>query len=425
MTREGFEALDPCVHCGFCLPACPTYLATGDESDSPRGRILLMRALERGELSPRDDALREHLDLCLGCRGCEPVCPAGVGYGRGLEAARERLAQANGIPLLARLTLALFRHRSSWRPLLGAARWFRGSRLPAALAGESRFGFAMGMLAATKADQRTDGRTDGSRGGVHPSVRLSDRPSKAPPQVRATVALFRGCVMDGLFGHVHAATRRTLEANGYRVKEIEGQVCCGALHQHAGNRSAARELLTANAAAFAGAADYVVVNSAGCGALLRDAAHVAGPAARELGQKTRDVSELLAATGPRAGAPLPLDIAYDPPCHLEHAQGVRDPPTLMLAAIPGLRVRRLPGAERCCGGAGIFGLLHPEMSRAVLADKVALIESAIPRPALVATGNPGCIMQLGAGLRARKLRIGVIHPVELLDESYARAGYYC
>jgi glycolate oxidase iron-sulfur subunit len=231
--------------------------------------------------------------------------------------------------------------------------------------------------------------------------------------------------MDGLFGHVHAATRRTLEANGYRVKEIEGQVCCGALHQHAGNRSAARELLAANAAAFAGAADYVVVNSAGCGALLRDAAHVAGPAAGELGQKTRDVSELLAASGPRAGAPLPLDIAYDPPCHLEHAQGVRDPPTLMLAAIPGLRVRRLPGAERCCGGAGIFGLLHPEMSRAVLADKVALIESAIPRPALVATGNPGCIMQLGAGLRARKLHIGVVHPVELLDESYARAGYYC
>jgi glycolate oxidase iron-sulfur subunit len=416
MTRNGFEALDPCVHCGFCLPACPTYLATGDESDSPRGRILLMRALERGELSPRDDALREHLDLCLGCRGCEPVCPAGVGYGRGLEAARERLATVNGIPLLGRFALGLFRRRACWRPLLSAARWFRGTGVPAALAGDSRLGFAMGMLAASRTVRRYHGRT------VRTSV-ASDLPTDRPT-VRPTVALFRGCVMDTLFRPVHDATRRTLEANGYRVNEIEGQRCCGALHEHAGDRSAARELLAANAATFAGKADYVVVNSAGCGALLREAAYVAGPAAGELSRTVRDVSELLVAAGPRTGAPLPLEVVYDPPCHLEHAQGVREPPLAMLAAIPGLRVQRLPGAERCCGSAGIFGLLHPEMSRAVLSDKIATIEAAAPRPAFVATGNPGCIMQLGAGLRARRLKIGVVHPVELLDASYAGAGYY-
>ena len=127
MTRGGFEALDPCVHCGFCLPACPTYLATGDESDSPRGRIVLMRALERGELSANDPALREHLDACLGCRGCEPVCPAGVGYGRGLEAAREQLATANGLPFFARLTLAVFRRRALWRSAFTIARWFRAT----------------------------------------------------------------------------------------------------------------------------------------------------------------------------------------------------------------------------------------------------------------------------------------------------------
>jgi len=186
----------------------------------------------------------------------------------------------------------------------------------------------------------------------------------------------------------------------------------------------ARALLAANAAAFAGRADYVVVNSAGCGALLRDAAHLDGAAGEELGRKVRDVSELLAAVGPRVGAPLPIDVAYDPPCHLEHAQGVREAPLALFSAIPALRLQRLPGAERCCGAAGIYGLLHPDMASAVLDDKITEIAAAKPRPSLIATGNPGCLMQIGAGLRARKLKIGVVHPVELLDESYARAGLY-
>ena len=230
--------------------------------------------------------------------------------------------------------------------------------------------------------------------------------------------------MNALFGHVHDATRRTLAANGYRLLGVPGQGCCGALHEHAGDRVAARAMLAANAAAFAGQADYVVVNSAGCGALLRDAAHLDGPAGEELGRKVRDVTELLALAGPRAGAPLPLDVAYDAPCHLEHAQGVRDAPLALFAAIPELRLQRLPGYERCCGSAGVFSLLQPEMARAVLADKLATLAAASPRPAFVATGNPGCIMQLGAGLRAERLDIGVVHPVELLDASYARAGFY-
>jgi len=407
MARGGFEALDPCVHCGFCLPACPTYLATGDESDSPRGRILLMRALERGELPATDVALQEHLAHCLGCRGCEPVCPAGVGYGRGLEAARERLAQANGIPRLARTILGVFRRNSRWRPLLTLARWFRATGIPAALSGSSRIGFGMGMLASSRQDRRQVG-TSGLT--VLPSSRLPDLP---------TAALFRGCVMDTLFRHVHDATRRTLEANGYRVVEVPGQSCCGALHDHAGDRDSARALLAANAAAFAGKADFLVVNSAGCGAWLRN-----GLSETSAPLPVRDITELLAEAGPRVGAPLPLDVAYDPPCHLEHAQGVRDAPLAVLSAVPELRVQRLPGAERCCGSAGIFSMLHPEMSRAVLDDKLATIIAARPRPAFIATGNPGCVMQLGAGLRARRLEIGVVHPVELLDESYARAGFY-
>jgi glycolate dehydrogenase iron-sulfur subunit len=422
MARGGFEALDPCVHCGFCLPACPTYLATGDESDSPRGRILLMRALERGELPASDVALQEHLAHCLGCRGCEPVCPAGVGYGRGLEAARERLAQANGIPRLARTILGVFRRNSRWRPLLTLARWFRATGIPAVLSGDGRFGFAMGMLASSRTVGQLGRRavTPQDQLPLCPSVPLPDRPSDLP-----TVALFRGCVMDTLFRHVHDATRRTLEANGYRVVEVPGQSCCGALHDHAGDRDSARALLAANAAAFAGKADFLVVNSAGCGAWLRNglsetSAHLPNSAPLPV----RDITELLAEAGPRVGAPLPLDVAYDPPCHLEHAQGVRDAPLAVLSAVPELRVQSLPGAERCCGSAGIFSMLHPEMSRAVLDDKLATIIAARPRPALIATGNPGCVMQLGAGLRAKRLEIGVVHPVELLDESYARAGFY-
>jgi glycolate oxidase iron-sulfur subunit len=422
MNRGGFEALDPCVHCGFCLPACPTYLATGDESDSPRGRILLMRALERGELPAGDPALQEHLALCLGCRGCEPVCPAGVGYGRGLEAARERLAAANGLPALARLVLAVFGRRTYWAALFTLARWLRGSGLPAALAGRGRTGFAFGMLAASRPPVLRVPRA--SRDRPEPVAQEPPESASGLRIPRPTVALFRGCVMDTLFRHVHEATRRTLEVNGYRVMEVAGQVCCGALHDHAGDRAGARALLAANAAAFAGRADYVVVNSAGCGALLRDAAHLDGAAGEELSRKVRDISELLAAVGPRVGAALPLDVAYDPPCHLEHAQGIRDAPLALLAAIPSLRLQRLPGAERCCGAAGMYGLLHPEMAGAVLDDKLSAIAAARPRPALIATGNPGCLMQIGAGLRARRLRIGVVHPVELLDESYARAGLY-
>jgi glycolate oxidase iron-sulfur subunit len=230
--------------------------------------------------------------------------------------------------------------------------------------------------------------------------------------------------MDTLFRRVHDATRRTLEVNGYRVVEVGGQQCCGALHEHAGDRRTARELLALNASAFRGQADFIVVNSAGCGALLRDAAHLDdSPAAVEMGSRIRDVSELLAAAGPRAGGALPMEVVYDAPCHLEHAQGVRDAPLHLLQAIPELVVRRLPGSDRCCGSAGMYSLLQPAMSRAVLEEKILTVASADPRPALVTTGNPGCLMQIGAGLRAAGLPIGVAHPVELLDWSYLGAGH--
>jgi glycolate oxidase iron-sulfur subunit len=401
-----FAPLDPCVHCGFCLQACPTYLATGDESDSPRGRIVLMRALERGEVAPDDAALLQHLDACLGCRGCEPVCPSGVGYGRGLEAARALLAEQRGFRPLARLVLGTFRRKALWRPAFTLLRWLRDLGLTRVLSGTGRTGFGMTMLGAT---------APAPPAGVRLAAAVAARPAAS----RGRVGLFRGCVMDTLFGHVHEATRRTLEVNGYEVVEVTGQGCCGALHDHAGDRPGAGHLAAANVRAFAGRADFIVVNSAGCGALLKDYGHLLGTSAgAEFGGKVRDVTELLADAGPLPGAPLELDVAYDAPCHLQHAQRVHAAPLAVLRAIPGLRLQLLPGHDQCCGSAGIYSLLEPAMSRTVLDAKLRTLAEASPRPAYVATGNPGCLMQIGGGLEAAGLPIRAVHPVELLDWSY-------
>jgi glycolate oxidase iron-sulfur subunit len=248
--------------------------------------------------------------------------------------------------------------------------------------------------------------------------RPPDRPTDHP-----TAALFRGCVMDTLFRHVHDATRRTLEHNGYRVVEVEGQTCCGALHEHAGDRAAAIALARRNVAVLADSADYIVTNSAGCGALLKDYGHLLGDEmSARVAEKARDVSELLAAAGPKPGVPLDLDVAYDAPCHLQHAQRVHEAPLAVLRAIPGLRLQLLPGHDRCCGSAGIYSVLKPGMARAVLASKIESIAAADPRPAVLATGNPGCLMQIGAGLLAAGLDTKVAHPVEVLDWSYGDRG---
>ncbi len=408
---DGYQGLDPCVHCGFCLPACPTYLATGDENESPRGRIVLMRALERGDLLPTDIDLRQHLDNCLGCLGCEPVCPSGVAYGRGLSTARRTLLDSNPSAHTQQIMLTIFAAPQLWRPLFTLARWFRATGLPRLLAGSGRVGFTWGMLAASSGLPGTRRRLSG--------------PRRTPPpnQDGPTVALFRGCVMDTLFPHVHDAARRVLEVNGFRVVDIPSQQCCGALHEHAGAGDEAQRLARLNVAAFGTGVDYIAVDSAGCGALLKDYGHLLGttPAAT-MAASVRDVSELLADAGPRTGAALSMRIAYDAPCHLHHAQGVVDAPLAVLRAIPELDVSLPEGHERCCGSAGLYSLDRPALARQILDDKMASILAH--QPDAIVTGNPGCLMQLGAGSFAAGHRIPTVHPVELLDESYRRAGFY-
>jgi glycolate oxidase iron-sulfur subunit len=415
--RNGFAGLDACVHCGFCLQSCPTFLVTGDEADSPRGRIELMRALERGDLQPSDVALQVHLDRCLGCRGCEPVCPSGVHYGHGLEAARALIAESHPMPWPARATLWLLTAPGVSRVVYWFARLLRATGLPRRLAGWGTIRFALGMLAATKPQRR-----------VAFGVRRRHVPFNAARNTPHAVQIFRGCVMDGLFSHVHDATIRTLSANGYGVGEVASQGCCGALHAHAGLVERARSLARANIAAFGDGDEPIVVNSAGCGALMKEYGRLfAGTddeaAAARFGARVRDVTELLAAeNGPVPGAPLDLHVAYDPPCHLLHAQRIAQPPLRLFAAIPLLELVAVPGAAECCGSAGLYTLVQPAMSRAVLSVKLEQLREAAPQ--VVATGNPGCLMQLGAGIAAAGMRADARHPVELLDASYAAAGRY-
>jgi glycolate oxidase iron-sulfur subunit len=403
------SGIDACVHCGFCLQACPTYLTLEDENDSPRGRIVLMRSLLEGTLTTENDSVQTHIAQCLGCRACETACPSGVPYGQLLEATRATLARDEPIPLVARLILFVFE-----RPLLmrlamlggrvarvtGVARLF--SRLP------GRLGFAMAMLASTTRESRIEAGAKSSTGE------------------RGSAALLTGCVMEGLFGDINCATERTLAINGYSMRAAPGQRCCGALHAHAGDDEAARRLARANIDAFEQSnADYICVNAAGCGAIMKEYGHllredpVYAERATRIAAKVRDVSQLLAAAGPKRGGTVRERVAYDAPCHLIHAQRIAGPPLDVLRAIPGLELVPLNESELCCGSAGIYNLVEPEVSDVVLDRKLANI--ARSAPALVATGNPGCMMQIGAGLLRDGSRARVVHPVELLDRSYAVA----
>ncbi len=420
--------LSPCVHCGFCLPACPTYEATLDEADSPRGRIVLMRALANGAMAPQDEALAFHLDRCLGCRACESVCPSGVLFGPALEAARARLARARHLPWHTRAALWILARPGRQRLLWFCARLLRRTGIPRFLArgaglGAPKLARMMAMLAATAPLSRKAGTSERE---ARPQS-LTDLPTYrlANPGPSSRTALFRGCVQQGLFSHVHDATIRALAANGIAVTEVREQVCCGALAAHAGHETLARDLARANVRAFdaAAAGQQVVVNSAGCGAMLKAYGDwLRGDAledrAHALAARVRDVSEMLAERGPALGTrALPARVAYDAPCHLLHAQRVAEPPHRVLAAVPELAEVPLEGSERCCGGAGLYTLVEPELSDEVLRRKLDAIAAA--GADLVATGNPGCQMQIGAGLLLSGKDVPVVHPVELLAGAYS------
>ena len=399
-----YEATLDCVHCGLCLPHCPTYQETGREASSPRGRISLMRGVAEGRL-PLDRDVVDEMYFCLACRACESACPSGVRYGHLIEGMRAEIDRRG-----ARSRTSRFLQRFMLRRLVGSPRVLRAAF--ALLRLYQRTGIQQGVRASGIL-RPFPGLRDAD--AMLPAIPEPHRPPLLVPAEgvrRGRVGLLAGCVMPELFGPVNQATAWVLARNGFEVEIPSGQGCCGALHQHAGDPEAAERLCARNLAAIRiDTLDAVVVNSAGCGAFLRDRGDL-------FASKVRDVSEFLVAAGIEPPERrLELRVAYDDPCHLLHGQRVESAPRELLRAIPGVELVDLPGTRDCCGAAGIYNFLQPEMSRRLMDRKVAAIRETAPD--VVATGNPGCMLQLGAGIRAAGLPVKVAHPVELLASAYA------
>jgi glycolate oxidase iron-sulfur subunit len=417
--RIEYRRFQECVHCGLCTASCPTYLETGNENDSPRGRIYLMRAVVDGRL-PASDTVRQHLRLCLDCRACESACPSGVQYGQLVEPFKVAMQNAPGvgdrIRMLDRLVLHhLFPYPGRVQIALLPARWMQ--RL-----GLLRLVERSGLVRLLPPTLRRMVAMLPER--LERSVRLPEILPSIGPR-RARVALFLGCVGDALDPGTTAATVRVLRRNGCEVIVPRGQVCCGAIHYHSGVEGPAREFARRNLAAFLREdVDAVIVNAAGCGAMLKDYAHLLPAADRADAERfvarVRDVSEFLVELGPVPPAnALPIRVAYHDACHLCHAQQIRAQPRQLLDMIPGLELVALDESEICCGAAGTYNLTEPAMSERLGTRKLDRIKAAGAE--VVATGNIGCILQIARMARVRGDRIEVVHPIDLLDRAYSEA----
>ncbi|MBI4515194.1 MAG: glycolate oxidase subunit GlcF [Deltaproteobacteria bacterium] len=399
------ERLLDCVHCGLCQQACPTYLELGTEMDSPRGRIYLMRALSDGTLALTPEVVR-HLDLCLGCRACETACPSGVHYGRMIEGARALVAEQ-------------YRRRGRERWQRRWLEWvFPYPRRLRALMAPVRLAQRLGVWPLVT-------KLLPVAAMIPPADGAAPLPQLVPAEgrERRRVGLLAGCVARVWFAQTNEASARVLTRNGCSVVVPRAQTCCGALSLHNGSRDAGLEFARRTIDAFPADLDAIIANAAGCGALLREYGELLAddPAyaerAREFSAKVRDISEWLVALGADAPpAVTPLRVAYHDACHLAHGQQVCEQPRALLRLIPGVDLVELPEADLCCGSAGSYNLLEPAMAARLQARKVRNIESTHAQ--CVAAANPGCMIQIQAGLRRRKLNIPVVHPVDLLDRAY-------
>jgi glycolate oxidase iron-sulfur subunit len=416
------EGVNQCVHCGLCLAYCPTFSELGTEMDSPRGRIFLIKSLAEGRLTLTDSVAR-HLSLCLDCRACETVCPAGVPYGELIEAAKAEVERQRPGGLVRRavrwLTFGVLLGDPAMLRLAAAGlRLYQRSGLQALVRRSGLVRFLPGTLPAWEALAPP----------VPAAAARAPLPALTPAEGarRGRVALLTGCVQSVVFGGQNRATARVLTKNGWEVAAPPAQGCCGALNAHGGDHARAVAMARATIAAFEGAdVEAIVVNTSGCGAHMKaygrllagDPAWAARAAA--FAAKVRDVAELLAAAPLRGPlAEVPLTVTYHDPCHVVHGQKIRAQPRRLLAQIPGLRVVELAESDWCCGSAGIYNLTEPEMAGRLLERKVRHVLATGAEA--VVTANPGCILQIEQGLRARGSAVRVRHLVEILDRAYAR-----
>ena len=408
------------MHCGLCLNACPTYRELGVEMDSPRGRVYQMVQVANG--APVSASYVEHIGLCLACRGCESACPSGVPYGRMVEDARAQIeAQVRRGWLsrgVRRLGFGMLQSRAAMTTAGTLLYLYQASRM-------KRLVRALGFL-----------KLLGRLGDVEQLAPSADPPfffsqvGRTFPAIgprRYRVAFLAGCVANVAFARLNEATVRVLQQNGCQVEIPKEQGCCGALHLHSGMPEDARRLARRNIdAVIEGGFDAVITNAAGCGSTLkeygelleRDSQYAAR--ARRFSSLMRDVTEFLASIelNPQMG-PVDATVTYQDSCHLAHGQRVRTAPRKLLAAVPGLTFVEMPGSDLCCGSAGIYNLVQSEMSAAILASKMQSVNST--HAAIIATANPGCMLQLQAGVRLHGSGQSVMHVVEILDLAYGRA----
>jgi glycolate oxidase iron-sulfur subunit len=414
--------LDRCVHCGLCLNACPTYRQLGLEMDSPRGRVYQMVQVANG--APITESYLEHIGLCLACRGCESACPSGVRYGRMVEDARAQI-EAHLEQTAPRGWLARRVHSFVFDRLIRSRVWLTTGGTLLYLYEASGVKALMRGLGFFKMLGRW-GDLVQLAPSADPPFFFSQigRVFPAQGERRRRVAFLCGCIANVAFARLNEATVRVLQKNGCEVTIPENQGCCGALHLHSGLREGARQLARRNIdAVLSQGFDAVVTNAAGCGSTLKeygelleddpDYAHKA----RRFSERMQDVTEFLASLGlnPQMGD-VNAVVTYQDSCHLAHGQRVRSAPRKLLAAIPGLKFREMPGADLCCGSAGIYNVVQNEMSMQILASKMASAKTT--GADIIATANPGCILQLQAGARLHGTRQRVMHVVELLDLAY-------
>jgi glycolate oxidase iron-sulfur subunit len=405
-----FDLINDCVHCGFCLPTCPTYVLWGEEMDSPRGRIYLMKQGLEGE--PLSPSMVGHFDACLGCMACVTACPSGVQYDRLIESTRAQVERnhprTRREKALRSAIFSLFPHPKRLRLLRGPLRAYQATGLQRLVA---RTG-VLRRLAPTLA--ALDALAPVLRRPEHLATRIAPVGPK-----RATVGMLTGCVQHAFFPEVNAATARILAAEGCEVIIPRQQGCCGALSVHNGREAEAKGFARALLDTFAPEPiDYFVVNAAGCGSSLKEYGLLLDddPRAAEFAAKVRDLSEVLVELGPVAPRhPLPVTIAYHDACHLGHAQGVRAQPRALLRAIPELEVREIADPEICCGSAGVYNVLNPEPAQQ-LGDRKARDVLATQAQLLV-TANPGCLMQVASSVQRIGGQIGLAHTAQVLDAS--------
>jgi|SRR5271169_25155 len=409
------ELIEKCVHCGFCLPVCPTYVLWGEEMDSPRGRIYLMKMALEGTAKMTEQWV-SHFDACLGCVACMPACPSGVEYGKLIEATRAQIERNYERPAGDKLHRRLLFETFTKPGRLKLLRWpllaYQKTGLQTALRASGVFKMLPKSLAAMDA--------------LLPQVRPTEIvPPVTPAQreKRKRVGLLLGCVQRAFFSQVNAATARVLAAEGCEVVAPLKQTCCGALCVHAGEEAHALELARTTIDVFEQAnVEIIVVNAAGCGSNIKEYGHLlrSDPAyaerAKRFATKCRDISEILSELPPWAERKaLRARVAFHDSCHLQHAQGVRDQPRALLLQIPGAELLEIPEAPLCCGSAGIYNLVQPEAARE-LGDRKAKLIAALQADVVV-TGNPGCVLQLQSSLAGTNRQIPVVHTIQLLDLS--------